>query len=353
LLQGGALLYGLGVHVRNRAYDRGWIRQAKLPCPVISVGNLTVGGTGKTACVELVASKAQGLGKRVCVLSRGYGGGVRRPYWVVHQEGALLINGHASDAIAGVADEPQWLARRLPGTPIMVGARREQTGRQALAQCQPEVFVLDDGLQYRRLSRDCEIVLVNARMPLGGWKLLPRGPMREPLTQVRRAHVVIITKADESLDTVAAMQERLKAFNPDATIATAMHEPVRLWDSRTMEPVALDRLAGRRVSLLSSIGDPEGFEHTVKRLGATVASHAAYPDHHRYQAVEWREALRAASSAQAALVTTEKDFIRLRALSAITGEADRSDDVWVLGIRMRLVSGEEELDARLARVCAR
>ena len=350
VLRGGAVLYGLGVGLRNAAYDRGWLRQARLSCPVISVGNLSVGGTGKTTCVAYLADKLRRQGRRVAILSRGYGGRVRRPYRLLSREGQLFINDQQAITRDGLPDEPQLLAAQLSGVPVLVGTRREQTGKMATEACRADVVVLDDGFQYRRLARECEIVLVNARMPLNGWPLLPRGPMREPLSSLRRADVIILTKADQSLDVVAALQERLKAFNPTAVMATAIHEPEGLWDGFTSEPVALDRLANSRVSLLSSIGDPEGFEQTVRRLGATVVSHAAYPDHHRYELREWQQIVdAAAASGASALVTTEKDLIRLRHVSRI----QTAVPVWVLRIRMRLLSGDEGLDARLARVGAR
>ncbi len=353
LLQGGACLYQSGVRLRNHAYDAGWVRQTRLPCPVISVGNVTVGGTGKTACVELLATKLQRLGKRVAILSRGYGSRLPQPYWLQQHDGRLLLNGQAEPSRDGVADEPQLLALHLAEVPVVVGSRREQTGRQACEQLRAEALILDDGLQYRRLHRNCEIVLVNGRMPLGGWPLFPRGPMREPLTSLRRADVIIITKVDQSLEVSAALQERLRDINPFAIMATAIHEPVGLSDGATHERLPLEQLEGRRISLLSSIGDPEGFEQTVRRLGATVVSHAAYPDHHRYALDNWQAALRSASHARAeALLTTEKDLMRLHRLVG-EGPGGGSLPVWVLRIRMSLLSGEALLDDRLAAVCAR
>lgn len=353
LLRGGALLYGTGVSLRNRAYDRGWARQARLPCPVISVGNLSLGGTGKTSCVEYLATKLTQRGLRICILSRGYGGAAGPSSSLIGQGGQLFVNGEeAASPQDGLPDEPQLLARRLPGTPILIGSRREQTGRRACEEFRAEAVVLDDGFQHRRLFRDLDIVLVNARMPLGGWPIFPRGPMREPLESLVRAHVIIVTKADQSLDMVAALQERLHTVNPDAVIATAAHEPQALQDWAAGAPVALSRLAMSRVALVSSIGDPEGFEQTVKQLGASVASHAAYPDHHRYQPSEWDEVLRMASASRAdALVTTEKDLIRLAAFK--DRPSGTQVPVWVLTIRMQLLSGESALDDRLAGVYPR
>lgn len=361
-LRGGVWVYGAAVRWRNRAYDRAWLRQARLPRPVISVGNLSVGGTGKTACVEYLASRLTAKDRRVCILSRGYGGRTGQPYWLLAEQGRLLLNGQTvadRDDLpphrhrwGGLPDEPALLASRLPGVPVLVGRRREVTGRQACEAFQADAVILDDGFQYRRLARDCEIVLVNARMPLGGWPLLPRGPMREPLESLSRADVVLITKADQSLERVAVLQEQLRRFAPQALIATAVHEPEGVRDWRTDDAVPLERVNGRRIALLSSIGDPEGFEQTLIRMGASVSSHARYPDHHRYQRPEWADLLRTAGACGAhAVVTTEKDIIRLQPFrdEAAAGGVP----VWVLRIRLRMLSGEDELDARLAGVCAR
>lgn len=345
-------MYGAGVALKNQAYDRGWLRQARLPCPVISVGNLSLGGTGKTACVEYLAAKLTRQGLRVCVLSRGYGARSTSPYWLVERQGRLLVNGEPAASPDGLADEPQLLARHVSGVPVVVGSRREQTGLMAYEELHAEVVLLDDGFQHRQVFRNLDIVLVNARMPLSGEHLFPRGPMREPLESLVRAHVIIVTKADQSLDMVAALQEQLKRFAPQALIAMAIHEPEGLRDWHTDEAVPLERVNGHRIALLSSIGDPEGFEQTVKQLGASVVSHAAYPDHHRYQPSEWDEVVRTAHASRAdALVTTEKDLIRLAGFN--DEGSGPSVPVWVLKIRMRMLSGEPALDDRLAGVCAR
>lgn len=346
VLQPGAALYTGAVVVRNAAYDRGWTRQARLPCRVVSVGNLTVGGTGKTACVELIARKFLAWQQRIAVLSRGYGG-ARRSYILQYKAGRLLVDGGEAVHPQGLADEPQLLARHLDGVPILIGARRDHTGQVACAQFGAQTVLLDDGFQHRRLARDCDIVLVRAGMPLGGWALLPRGPMREPLSALRRAHVIIITKVDETLNTLNALIERLRGINPSAVVVTATHEPDYLIEGLTGAREAPQRLTGQRVALLSSIGDPAGFTATVERLHAGVAWHRAYPDHHRYQADDWAAVLRRLrADPPDALVTTEKDWVRLQPVAAA---ARPSMPVWVLGIRMQMFSGERELDDRLAR----
>jgi len=372
VLQTGSVAFKAAVMLRNTAYDRGWARQVRLPCRVVSIGNLTVGGSGKTACVELIARKLLAMGKRVAVLSRGYGG-PRRDHWLRWEAdpgplsapagadlgaslaragaGRLVVNG-LGDGHNGLADEPQLLAQHLAGVPILVGARRDRTGHLACREFASEAVILDDGFQHRRVQRDCEIVLVHSRMPLDGWAVLPRGPMREGLTSLRRAHVVILTKADEALETLGALRERLRSFARDAALVVASHEPTQLLDVGTgqrREPAAL---SGLRIGLLSSIGDPQGFEATVRRLHATVLWHQAYPDHHRYRAADW-DALtaQAARTRPDALLTTEKDWVRLRPWIGDRGSG--IVPLWVLQVRMTVLSGDDELDTRLAGLWAR
>src|SRR3989338_2427353 len=352
VLQGAAWLYGAGLRVRVTAYSRSWVRPHRLPCPVISVGNLVVGGTGKTACVEWLATKLLRRGARVSILSRGYGGRRPSPYTLQQVDGRLVVNGSSADDGQAIADEPRWLAQRLQGVPVLVGRRREQTGRHACQAFHATALILDDGLQYRRPHRGCGIIPANADMPLGGWPLFPRGPMREGLSALRRADIVIVTKADGALDTVAALQERLRTYNPQAVMACAVHEPVALRDELTGQPIGLDQLATARVHLLSSIGDPEGFERTVQQVGATVLSHRRFTDHARYRAADVRDfASRLPVSEASIVVTTEKDALRLAAFTSSLSRAGVR--LWVLRVRMKLISGEPEIDDRLAAVLGR
>ena len=352
VLATASLPYRAAVSLRNAGYDRGWLKPVRLPCPVVSVGNLTVGGTGKTACVELVAKKLLARSVRVAVLSRGYGS-ARQDYWLESDRGRLLVNGQAQDASDGLADEPQLLAAHLEGVPIVVGARRDRTGHRACSELGAEALILDDGFQHRRLHRDCEIVLVHARMPLGGWPMLPRGPMREPLEALSRAHVVIITKADEALELLGALTERLRSFAKEADFLTAVHEPTRVLDAATGETSSARSLTGLRVGLVSSIGDPAGFEATLRRLPATVAWHLAFPDHHRYDANDWQAICsRSREGGLDAVVTTEKDWVRLQSQWRVASGEWRVA-LRVLGVEMRILSGESLLDDRLARLRAR
>ena len=345
-----AVAYQAAVTLRNLAYDSGWAPQVRLPCRVVSVGNLTVGGTGKTACVELIARKLAARGRRVAILSRGYGGR-RREYWLRASGGRLEVNGEPPTGSDGLADEPQLLARHLDGVPVLVGARRERTGQTACRTFGADTVILDDGFQHRRVARDCDVVLVHVRTPFGGWAVLPRGPMREPMKALARADVVVVTKADEAFETLGALGERLRALNPAATLVTAAHEPTSLTDAATGERHDLRRLEGLRVGLVSSIGDPAGFEATVRRLQATGLWHRAFPDHHVFRAADW-EAIRdqAGAARPDAVLTTEKDWVRLAPVAA---GAPATVPVWIVGIVMRVLSGEEALDARLAGLSPR
>lgn len=351
LLQAGSVAYRAAVSFRNTAYDRGWKRSVRLPCSVVSVGNLTVGGTGKTACTELIAKKLLAAGKRVAILSRGYGGSsARREYWLRSDGTTLMIDDEPLSDRDGIADEPQLLARRLSGVPVVVGAERARTGQLACSTLGAEVIVLDDGFQHRRVARDCEIVLIHARMPLGGWALLPRGPMREPLTSLSRAHVIVLTKADEAMEMLGALRERLRSVAPQAAFVAAVHAPTGLVDPLSRARNDVSHLGGLRVALLSSIGDPAGFETTVRNAHATVLWHRAFPDHHGYRPEDWTELLqRIGAQRPQALVTTEKDWMRLSASSMPKVPCP----VWILTVEMRLIEGEDALDARLARLCPR
>ena len=350
-LRAGSALYGGVVAARNRVYDQDWFRRRRLPRPVISVGNLEVGGTGKTTCIEYLAAQLASQGRRVAVLSRGYGVRASRPSWLSVQRGRLMVDGKPAMDAGHLPDEPQVLARHLLGVPVVVDSRRDAAGELAIERFQSDVLLLDDGFQHRRLHRDLDIVLISARMPLGGWPLLPRGPMREPLSSVGRANVIIVTKVNRSLEVAAALQERLHALNERALIATAMHEPHALREEPSGASLQLARLQNARVCLLSSVGDPDGFEDTVAGLGATVAAHITYPDHHRYRAEDWRQVReRAAEFKVEAIVTTEKDAVRLAPFVQERSHAEVP--LWVVRVHWRMLSGEDEFHSRLARVCA-
>lgn len=347
------MAYRLGVFLRNSAYDEGIARSVRLPCRVISVGNLALGGTGKTPFVEVIARKLRVLDQRVAILSRGYGAGHNRDYWLRNDKGKLLVNGEPlSMAPMGLADEPQLLAQHLEGVPVFVGPKRARLGQQALRECRATTLILDDGFQHRSLKRDCDIVLLHGRMPFSGWPLLPRGPMREPLNNLRRAEIVVITRIDEALEHISEMLDHWRPLAPDAIFVTAFHKPTGLYEPMTDRSYSIQQLDGLRVGLLSSIGDPQGFELTVRDQKANVLWHRAFPDHHPYQETDWQAIVQESKRQYLdAVLTTEKDWVRLKRVA--TSSLPHSLPLWILTIRMKLLSGEDELNDRLISLCAR
>jgi tetraacyldisaccharide 4'-kinase len=321
------LLYSSGV-LRSRALDR----------PVVSVGNLTVGGTGKTPAVELAVRTLWDLGHRPAVLSRGYG---RRSRGVQVVADAASIRLDAEEG----GDEPFLLARRLPGVPVVVGANRSEAAALAIARFGVSALVLDDGFQHRTLRKDLEIVMARAASPWGNGRLLPGGPLREPLAALRRADLVVATGVARAGDAQAVAAD-VARWAPGVPVLAAAHVPTECWESGTMRPVPLGSLRGARALAFAGIGSPRGFRRTLEDLGVRVEAFAGFGDHHWYSREELAALQeRAAARGADGLITTEKDWVRLRRLPA------RGRPVWVVGVRLVLVSGEAEWTRAFQRAC--
>ncbi len=321
-LRAASLPYTAAVRVRNAAYRRGWLRSQRVPAPVVSVGNLTAGGTGKTPCVEYVARFYRGLDRRVAILSRGYGGA------------------------GGRNDEALVLEENLPDVPHLQGADRVALARTAIEELESEVLVLDDGFQHRRLARDLDLVLIDATTPWGHGYLLPRGLLREPPDSLRRAGVIVLTRCDQ---VAAEQRERLlqtiQRIAPDVPIVETTHRPVELSNDE-QESESLDLLREGPVAAFCGIGNPEAFRRTLRDLGAELADCRVYPDHHAYGRGDVEDLRRWAESlpAGAVIVTTQKDLVKLR-LSRL---GDRP--LWCLRIRLRVESGQDVLHGCLRSV---
>lgn len=293
-----SLLYRSAVAARNQLYDRGLLRQEKLPCPVVSVGNLTVGGTGKTPTVILLATMLREKGHRPAVLSRGYGGSARARITTVSDGKRILMGWRQS------GDEPVLIARSVPGVPVLTGPRRILTGRVAVERFGADVLILDDAFQHRALFRDLDIVMLDATRPFGNGYLLPRGPLREPPEALRRAHLLIRTGGTE--------REEPPRGVPPLPVFRGVHRPRELVEAATGRALPLTELRGVKVCAFAGIGSPEAFRQSLTALGAEVVAFRAFPDHHPYTLHDL-EALRrqAGESGGERIVTTEKDGIRL------------------------------------------
>jgi tetraacyldisaccharide 4'-kinase len=318
-----ALAYGAAVATRSLAYALGLARPRRLPRPVVSVGNLTAGGTGKTPFTAWLARRLRAAGRRPGILSRGYG--PRPPGSDLSDEGTLLRD------LLG------------PDVPQVEDADRVRGGARLL-EIRPDtdVLLLDDGFQHRRVARDLDVVLLDATDAFGGGRLLPRGRLREPLSALRRAHVVVLTRT-ERVDgaSLEGLLGRARALAPAAGTAVARTVPVGLVDaSGTSRPV--DALRGARVALWAGIGNPAAFQAVVSDLGAAVVSTRFLADHHRPASDEPARIDALARAAGADLVVvTRKDLVKLRALPGLP------PSVVALDVETEVVSGAEDLVARV------
>ncbi len=299
-------LYRGLAYSHRQGFRWGWRRSYRLPCRVISVGNLTVGGTGKTPLAMWLARWCRDQGCRVAILSRGYGGQLGATPRVVeaHQDMAQTWS--------AVGDEPYLLARELPCVPVVVGKDRVQSGLYAQRRFGAQVLILDDGFQHHRLQRDFDLVLIDATNPFGHGTLLPRGILREPLQALQRAHAVVLTRVELARDNLLAICERIRRWYPHGPIyhmATTV-EALTTGDTQvSTEPLYLCQ---RRVVAFVGIGNPSAFAATLTQLGCDVAALLVFRDHHPYTAADWQAIVAAAKRYDASgIVTTTKDHVRL------------------------------------------
>ncbi len=331
--------YGAAVKLHLAGYRIGLARRTRLPLPVISIGNLTVGGTGKTTAAISVATCLSERRQRVAVLSRGYGRSGRDKCVVVSQGFGPLVPWQQA------GDEPFLLARALPGVFVLAGKDRRLTGRRAIADFRADTIVLDDGFQYQRLHKDIEIVLVDALAPFGYDYLVPRGLLREPARHLARADAIWITHCDLVRDSdVQNLRQHIERLAQTVRVWQSMHAPARLRRLDADEEADPEALQGRRVCALSAVGNPLAFERTLERLGAVLEGRARFPDHHPYQPEDlWQVAREQAASADW-IVTTEKDAVRLLATEA-------AKPTWALQVQLagwcETRSLPEELDCLL------
>jgi tetraacyldisaccharide 4'-kinase len=322
---------------REWMYARGLLASRSLDFPVVSIGNLTVGGTGKTPAVELAVRTLAELGHRPGVVSRGYG---RRGGGLQVVADAASIRLDAEEA----GDEPFLLARRLPGVPVVVGANRYEAGRLARARFGVSAIVLDDGFQHRTVRKDLEIVMARAATPWGNGRLLPGGPLREPLSGLRRANLVVATGAHQA-EEAAEVASAIARHAPGVPLLTAMHVATECFEAGAMRFVPLTGLAGARLLAFAGIASPAGFRRTLSESQVALTGFQEFRDHHWYSREDLArlEGLAAGGGADG-LVTTEKDWVRLRRLPALRRP------LYVLSVRLLLTSGEPAWRAAFARL---
>ena len=296
--------YSVGLTVYLWAEKVGLRRRARMPVPVISIGNLSVGGTGKTPMAQLVARRFQDSGRRVAILNRGYRGASESAEAVVSdREGRTLLS--ASDA----GDEAVLLAQSLPGVPVVVGKDRRRSAKIALARFQPDLLLLDDALQYWQLYRDLDIVLLDARLPFDNGYPLPRGLLREPIKNIRRAGVIVVTRAERiGAEERSSLLQELAKLSPDTPVFFARHRPDG-W-----RPINRTAEGAEPVSCLAvcAIAQPESFFRSVKDAGIDTAGTLAFGDHSRYAESEKAQiAGKIKECGAKCVVTTAKDAVKM------------------------------------------
>ncbi len=347
-------VYGLIVGVRIFLYQKGLFRPNVLGCQVISIGNLTVGGTGKTPVVEIFARELQKAGRRVAILSRGYKKAKaplrtriadrlllrerKRPPRVVSDGAKLLLD----SAMSG--DEPYMLASNLSDVAVLVDKDRVKSGRYAINKFACDTLVLDDGFQYMALKHRLDIVLVDRTNPFGNEHVLPRGLLREPIRNISRASFIFITKSNGTGS--EDLRARLRMLNATAEIIECRHTARYLTHVFSAERHELDYLKGRRVVAMSGIAMPVGFEEELSRRGADVVDTHRFADHHRYSQQEIINIINAAKRESVeAIITTEKDAVRFPRL-------DRCDvPIFFLRVDIEILSGAEDFHECISRIC--
>jgi len=322
LLATAAVPYGAAVRIRNWRYEHSSRLVTKVGVPVVSVGNLTLGGTGKTPLVAWLARWFRDREIRVALISRGYG------------------------AEAGSRnDEALELEQALPDVPHLQNPDRVAAAHTAIEEFESQLLLLDDAFQHRRIHRDLNIVLVDALEPYGHGRLFPRGTLREPLGGLRRADVLVLSRANAvDADRRDAIRQRLGRYAPQAAWVEVAQEPVELLaaDGAT---APIDSLANQPVAAFCGIGNPAGFRHTLTDCGYNVTAFREFPDHHNYDRDDL-ESLAAwvAETSAAAAACTHKDLVKIKRQRL--GPAP----LWAVRIGVRIVSGRQELEARLAPI---
>ena len=312
--------YAWAMTIRNRRYDRGRAEIHRVDAPVVSVGNLTLGGTGKTPLVEWIARRLRQQGVRVAIVSRGYGA-----------------------PRDGLNDEALELELALPDVPHLQSPDRVASARTAIAEYASQALLLDDGFQHRRLARDLDIVLLDATEPFGFAHVFPRGTLREPLAGVARADVVVLSRAD-MIDQAARGQirRRVARLAPRAIWCEVEHHPQALTGVHG-EELPLAAIEGKRIAAFCGIGNPPGFRHTLETLGCELTAWREFADHHRYTRDDI-ESLAQWSAEADWVLCTRKDLVKLRSA------AWKNTPLWALNIELQFLEGQQPLEKALDEI---
>src|SRR6266850_2257772 len=356
VLFGGSKVFQVAVKIRRWLYNVRILRDKTLGVQVIAIGNLTVGGTGKTPVVEKFARELRDEGRNVAILSRGYRSKPaplhrkfinkillredQTPPRVVSDGKSLLLDSETA------GDEPYMLASNLKDVVVLVDKDRVKSGRYAIEKFGCDTLVLDDGFQYWKLrGRRQDIVLIDYQQPFGNDHLLPRGTLREPPSHLARATTIFITKSDGNTE---ELRRRINQFNPTAGVIECIHHPLYLEDVFTGQRVGLELLKGRRAASFSGIAQPESFEQSLVKLGAELVYAKRFADHHRFTQQEVLNAINRSKKRQAeAIITTQKDAVRFPKI-------DRRDlPIYFMRVEIKILSGANDFQDCVRKICFR
>ena len=356
ILFGGSKVFQVAIKLRRWLYNVRIFRDKTLGVQVIAIGNLTLGGTGKTPVVEKFARALRDAGRNVAILSRGYRSKPvplhtkilnkillredQTPPRIVSDGKYLLLDSE----MAG--DEPYMLASNLKDVVVLVDKDRVKSGRYAIEKFGCDTLLLDDGFQYWDLQgRRHDVVLIDRQQPFGNEHLLPRGTLREPPSHLARAQTIFITKSDGH---TAELRKRINKLNPTAAIIECVHHPLYFEDVFSGERVGLDFLAGKRVASLSGIAQPESFEQSLVKLGAELLYSKRFTDHHRFTQQEILNAINRSKKRQAEIiVTTQKDAVRFPKI-------DRRDlPIYFMRVEIQIMNGANDFQDCVRKICFR
>jgi len=325
--------YGLGHRLRLALYNRGILKTKNLSIPVISIGNLTAGGTGKTPTIIMIAELLKGMGKKVAVLSRGYKGKAEGEINVVSDGDKILLNPLES------GDEPYMMAARLKGIPVITGSDRYKTGKYAIEKFGTKIILLDDGYQHVQLDRNFNILLLDSNSPFGNGYLLPRGTLREPVSYINRADMVIFTKSE--------------ILNPKSEILNLKNIPIckchyvseGFVDINCNKDISLDGVKGKKGFAFCGIASPKSFNNSLTEAGINIGGFVSFEDHYQFSRDDIDSLIsKAKETGSEILITTEKDAVRLKGFEPI------SFPIWILKIRMEISEGKEILLSKIREV---
>lgn len=356
VLRGFSWLYRAGVLHRLRMFRMGFKDQAYLGTTVISIGNITVGGTGKTPVVELFSKTLRDRGRKVAILSRGYKSQKleKAQEWQRRKTGELVSEEEMPKVVSAgkgleldvkyAGDEPYMLAKNLDGVAVVVDKDRVKGGKFAIEELDSDILLLDDGMQFLKIAHTIDVVLVDSNSPFGTGAILPRGTLREPPKNLCRADYIFITKCYQAGNT--ELIESIRKHNKVAEIIECTHGPKHLENVFTGEVLPLDFLDGKYVAAISGIAVPQSFEEKLTDLGANVLFHRTFADHHTFSQKDVDRFMRRCVRRDAdIIVTTEKDAVRF------PRPEEMDVEVYFLRIEVDILSGEDVWEKLVDRVC--